>query len=122
MPGEIPDAPREEMPTQSAGVVTLTVVAARKDGEWIIRGFQCFGKPDSVRASIEQFVGKLDSSITWTTCQYPLPAYLVYGNKFDGGDLEGWGWPSGIWKFPCSNPTGRGDIFRGKTECLQRHV
>lgn len=109
-------SPKDPMVELMGPHVNLTVVAARKTGHWIIRGWGLFRKPNDLRADVERIVGIMDLSITWTTYTYPLPAYLVHGDRFVGGELKGVEWTTGIYKFPCSNPDHEGDVFGGPIE------
>jgi hypothetical protein len=83
-----------DMPVVHLGV-PITVVAAKKPGQWIARGIRCFATADVVRSDVEAVVGRLDDEIEWSTCTYHLPHYLVYGS----GDLPEIGWPNGVWLF-----------------------
>lgn len=103
--------------------VPLTVVAAKKPGEWIIRAWRPFTAPQDLAQQIAMRCGMMDESIEWTTFTYPLPAYLVYDEPGDLG--EGWGWPMGMWKFPYNGGDRRTedgglitDTYRGPVECL----
>ena len=105
----------DEIETVRGPHVPLTVVAAKKRGEWIVRGWMPFKAPTEIRREVERIDGVLDPEIEWTTYTYELPAYLVYGHE----DLEpGWGWPVGIYKWPCSSV--RADVYRGPVECLRK--
>lgn len=79
-----------------AGCVPLTVVAAKKPGHWIIRGFSPFRKVEELRKAVEGHVGTQDPEIEWTSYAYEgWPGYVVYGK----GDLPRLGWPVGIFRF-----------------------
>lgn len=79
-----------------AGVVPLTVVAAKKPGHWIIRAISPFAPEDALRKQVEQIVGVMDPEIEWTTHTYEgWPGYVVYGQ----GDLPRLGWPTGVYRF-----------------------
>lgn len=107
------------MKDQRGHHVPLTVVAAKKPGHWIIRGWMPFAKPEELRTEVERIVGTLDPDIEWTTHTYDLPAYLVYGE----GDLKpGWGWPMAMVKFPYTggDPEKGWDHYRGDPEVLRQ--
>lgn len=77
--------------------VSLTVVAAKKPGHWIVRAMCPFATEDALRRSAERHVGTLDPEIEWTTHVYAgWPGYVVYGS----GDLPRLGWPPpGVYRF-----------------------
>ena len=105
--------------------IPVTVVTAKNRGHWLIRGWCPFETPESVQAEVAKWVGCAES-LEWTTHTYDVPAYLVYGSRFDeGGELDGWGWPVGVYKFPFSGNQksldGKypDDSYQGPIECLR---
>ena len=94
--------------------VSLVVVAAKVPGKCIIRAWKPFARVDELRREVERYVGRLDPTIEWTYYTYELPAYLVYGSRFDGGDLDGWDWPMGVYEFPYTGDSS----YRGPIKCL----
>lgn len=88
-----------------AGVVPLTVVAAKKPGHWIVRAMCPFLTESALRSAAEKYVGTLDPDIEWTCHVYEgWPGYVVYGQ----GDLPRLGWPSGVFQFDWV----AGDVYR----------
>jgi hypothetical protein len=79
--------------------VPLTVVAAKKPGEWIVRAWACFVDPQPLREMVLDEIGRLDGEgVEWTTHTYDLPAWLVY----EPGEI---GWQAGvaIWEHTTSD-------------------
>lgn len=94
-----------------AGGVPLTVVAAKKPGQWIVRAMSPFVDVAKLRRNVEEVVGVLDPDLEWTHHTYGgWPAYVVYGQ----GDLRELGWPTGVFRF-CHKG---GDVY-GPAERLR---
>ncbi len=89
-----------------AGSVSLTVVAAKKPGHWIVRAMSPFTDAARLRSMAESHVGTPDPEIEWTSHTYGgWPGYVVYGS----GDLPRLGWPTGVYRFDWV----AGDVYSG---------
>lgn len=99
------------MNDQRAGVVPLTVVAAKKPGKWIVRAMGPFRRVEELRQAVERHVGTLDTELVWTTHTYEgWPGYVIYGK----GDLPALQWPTGVFLFRWTT----GDCYRSDSERL----
>lgn len=79
-----------------ARVVPLSVVAAMKPGEWIVRAMSPFTGARTLIDAVQSIVGVMDPDIEWSGYEYEgWPSYVVYGK----GDLPNIGWPTGVFRF-----------------------
>jgi hypothetical protein len=86
-----------EMPDVAHGVVTLTTVAAKKPGHWIVRAFSPFTHVNVLWRCVREVVGEMDPEIEWSShCYGGWPGYVVYGDdRYTKHE-----WPTGLYKYP----------------------
>lgn len=61
--------------------VKFTVVAAKVEGEFIVRGIKKWTTPEALRVKLEPYVAVFDpEAVEWTFHDYFLPHYLQYGS------------------------------------------
>lgn len=108
--------PKLPVPKEVKGpYIPIPVVAAKLQKRWIIRGWCPFQTVEAIVKEMLPYVLDGGDDLEWTTYTYEAPAYLIYGSRWDDGDLKGWGWPVGIYKFPYRSY----DDYRGEIECLR---
>ena len=82
-----------DMRDVAAPCITMRVVSAKLEDEWIIRGVTCWDHTDeALRAAMRPFFAlhPLVDQVEWTSHTYRLPHYHVYGS----GDIPATGWPA----------------------------